>query len=95
MHACVVEFFKRAELRARIITKKCASPVWVACMHLSLSLCPDDALLLPSRYVYVAETDHVLMKPLPNLASESEAAAHSFGYMQGRTWCTPTPCTYP
>ena len=29
----------------------------------------------------LAETDHVLMKPLPNLASEGEAAAHAFGYM--------------
>ena len=29
----------------------------------------------------IAETDHVFMKPLPNLASPTEAAAHSFGYM--------------
>ena len=29
----------------------------------------------------MAETDHVFMKPLPNLASPTEAAAHVFGYM--------------
>ena len=29
----------------------------------------------------VAETDHVLMRPMPNLATQTEAAAHSFGYM--------------
>ncbi len=32
-------------------------------------------------YVYIAETDHVLMRPLPNLASETEPAAFGFGYM--------------
>jgi len=36
---------------------------------------------IKEEYVMVAETDHVLMKPVPNLASETEAAAHSFGYM--------------
>jgi len=29
----------------------------------------------------IAETDHVLMRPMPNLATQTEAAAHSFGYM--------------
>ncbi len=29
----------------------------------------------------IAETDHVFMKPLPNLATKTEAAAHAFGYM--------------
>jgi len=32
-------------------------------------------------YVYIAETDHVLMKPLPNLARGKDAAAFGFGYM--------------
>ena len=32
-------------------------------------------------YIYIAETDHVLMRPLPNLATEDKAAAFSFGYM--------------
>jgi len=32
-------------------------------------------------FVYIAETDHVLMKPLPNLATDTMAAAFSFGYM--------------
>ena len=33
------------------------------------------------EYVYIAETDHVLMRPLPNLASRAKAAAFGFGYM--------------
>ena len=36
---------------------------------------------IKEEYVMIAETDHVLMKPLPNLATPTEAAAHSFGYM--------------
>ena len=52
----VVEFFRRPELRSRVV----------------------------EEYVYVAETDHVLMKPMPNLATATEAAAHSFGYMHAR-----------
>jgi len=36
---------------------------------------------IKEEYVMVAETDHVYMKPIPNLASATEAAAHSFGYM--------------
>jgi len=36
---------------------------------------------LAEAYVYIAETDHVLMRPLPNLATEEKAAAFSFGYM--------------
>ena len=36
---------------------------------------------LEEPYVYIAETDHVLMKPLPNLAPVGKAAAFQFGYM--------------
>ena len=36
---------------------------------------------LPEEFIYIAETDHVLMKPLPNLATEKKAAAFAFGYM--------------
>ena len=32
-------------------------------------------------YVYIAETDHVLLKPLPNLASEASAYGYAFHYM--------------
>ena len=33
------------------------------------------------QFVYVAETDHVFMRPMPNLATEETPAAYSFGYM--------------
>ena len=36
---------------------------------------------LAEPYVYIAETDHVLMRPLPNLAPPGKAAAFQFGYM--------------
>ena len=42
---------------------------------------PENRKRIKERYVYVAETDHVLMQPMPNLATETEAAAHAFGYM--------------
>ena len=32
-------------------------------------------------YVYIAETDHVLLRPLPNLATADTPAAFNFGYM--------------
>ena len=50
----------------------------------SLTHLPSLSLSLPPsacRYVLIAETDHVLMKPLPNLATPTEGAAHAFGYM--------------
>ena len=49
----------------------------------SLSLSPPQELRkrITEEYVMIAETDHVLMKPLPNLATETTAAAHVFGYM--------------
>ena len=36
---------------------------------------------LGSSYVLVMETDHVFMRPMPNLASETTPAAWVFGYM--------------
>ena len=37
---------------------------------------------IPEAYVYIAETDHVLMRPLPNLAVKyGKPCAFSFGYM--------------
>ena len=42
---------------------------------------PDLRKRITEEYVLVAETDHVLMRPLPNLATATTAAAHSFGYM--------------
>ena len=42
---------------------------------------PELRKLITEDYVMVAETDHVLMKPLPNLATATEGAAHAFGYM--------------
>ena len=41
---------------------------------------------LPEPYVYIAETDHVLMKPLPNLAPPGKAAAFGFGYMHATSF---------
>jgi hypothetical protein len=36
---------------------------------------------IAEEYVYIAETDHVLMRPMPNLATADKGAAFSFGYM--------------
>lgn len=33
------------------------------------------------RYAFVAETDHILLRPLPNLATATVPAAFHFGYM--------------
>lgn len=33
------------------------------------------------EYIYIAETDHILLRPLPNLATETVPAAFNFGYM--------------
>ena len=32
-------------------------------------------------YVYIAETDHVMLRPMPNLATPTTPAAFEFGYM--------------
>lgn len=37
--------------------------------------------MLPEEYVYIAETDHVFMKPLRNLATATTPVAFGFGYM--------------
>ena len=42
---------------------------------------PEGLARVKEDYILIAETDHVLMKYLPNLASPGRAAAHSFGYM--------------
>lgn len=42
---------------------------------------PELLKQITSSYVLIAETDHVLMKPLPNLAEESRPAGFDFGYM--------------
>ena len=33
------------------------------------------------EYVYIAETDHIMLRPLPNLATPTVPAAFNFGYM--------------
>lgn len=42
---------------------------------------PDFRKVVTEDYVYIAETDHVLLRPLPNLATETVPAAFNFGYM--------------
>jgi len=51
--------------------------------HSVVEFFKDPALRarVTEEWVMIAETDHVLTKPMPNLASDTEAAAHSFGYM--------------
>lgn len=36
---------------------------------------------IPEDYLFIGETDHVLMKPIPNLATETTPVAFDFGYM--------------
>ena len=36
---------------------------------------------ITEEYVYIAETDHILLRPLPNLATPTVPAAFNFGYM--------------
>ena len=40
-----------------------------------------DRLDIPEKYVLIAETDHILLKPLPNLVGANEALAYPFHYM--------------
>jgi len=42
---------------------------------------PHPRRAIPEEYVYIAETDHLLMHALPNLASRGSPMAHVFGYM--------------
>ena len=41
----------------------------------------DFRKVIKEEYVYIAETDHVMLRPLPNLATEAVPAAFNFGYM--------------
>ena len=43
-------------------------------LHVALPTCD-------SRYLLLLETDHVIMKPIPNLATADTPAAFTFGYM--------------
>lgn len=36
---------------------------------------------IAEEYIFIAETDHVMLRPMPNLASETVPAAFHFGYM--------------
>ena len=40
---------------------------------------PEFKKRIVEDYVYIAETDHVLLRPLPNLATETVPAAFNFG----------------
>ena len=42
---------------------------------------PEFAARIVEDYVYIAETDHILLRPLPNLATAEVPAAFNFGYM--------------
>jgi hypothetical protein len=42
---------------------------------------PEMMARIPEDYVFIAETDHLLFKDLPNLATESMPAGYKFGYM--------------
>ena len=42
---------------------------------------PKFAERIVEEYVYIAETDHILLRPLPNLATPTVPAAFNFGYM--------------
>jgi len=44
---------------------------------------PEMLRQITSKFVLILETDHVLMRPIPNLATESKPAAFVFGYMHG------------
>ena len=53
--------------------------------HSVLKLLASDEMLsqLSSPFVMILETDHVIMKPIPNLATPTMPAAWVFGYMHG------------
>ena len=36
---------------------------------------------MTEQYVYIAETDHLMLRPLPNLATRHVPAGFNFGYM--------------
>ena len=41
----------------------------------------DFRKVVTEEYVYIAETDHVMLRPLPNLATAQMPAGFNFGYM--------------
>lgn len=41
----------------------------------------SPAPLSPFSYLFIAETDHLFLRPMPNLATEHTPAAFHFGYM--------------
>eukprot|EP00976_Prorocentrum_cordatum_P105208 1194186-Prorocentrum_minimum.AAC.2 len=46
---------------------------------------PEMMARIPEEYVFIAETDHVLFKDIPNLATETMPAGYKFGYMMKNT----------
>ena len=42
---------------------------------------PQFAARVTEEYVYIAETDHLMLRPLPNLATRHVPAGFNFGYM--------------
>ena len=42
---------------------------------------PHFAARVTEEYVYIAETDHLMLRPLPNLATRHVPAGFDFGYM--------------
>ena len=42
---------------------------------------PKFAERVTEEYVYIAETDHIMLRPLPNLATPTVPVAFNFGYM--------------
>ena len=46
---------------------------------------PEMLKVITSPFVLILETDHVLMKPIPNRATETKPAAYSFGYMHAHS----------
>lgn len=44
---------------------------------------------ITEEYLMIAETDHVLMRPLPNLATREQPAAYNFGYMHANAGQQP------
>ena len=42
---------------------------------------PDFRTLIPEEYVYIAETDHLILRPMPNRATPQLGVAFFFPYM--------------
>ena len=43
---------------------------------------PEFARRVVEEYIFIGETDHVLLRPMPNLATSTIPAAHRFSYMR-------------